>query len=295
MIVHLLGNPTADGGRAGATIDAVAARVRAHGHDLVRHDAPSVAAVTDAAARAVRDQVDRLLLVGGDGLIHLAAQAAACSATPIGIVPAGSGNDFAGALGLDRGTTADAVDRALAPAHPMDAIRVGDRWVVSVATLGFSARVNQRANALRRPRGPARYTVATLLELPRLAPVALTIELDGVRHDWEITLLAIANTAAFGGGMAICPNASPHDGQLEIAVIGPVGRATLLRIFPRVFKGTHVTHPAVRMFSARRVVVHSGAQPVRGDGEPVGATPITFEAVPGALMVAGIAPPGEAV
>jgi diacylglycerol kinase (ATP) len=288
MLVHILGNPAADGGRAAPHVDAVAQAVRDRGHQVVRLDAADAGAATRAARAAVAAGTDRLVLVGGDGLVHLAIQATACTPTAIGIVPVGSGNDFARGLGLDGTAIPPAVDRALSAVHTVDAIHTPTRWVASVATLGFSALVNARANALRRPRGSARSTVATLLELPKLRPVAITLDLDGTRHELEATFVAIANTALFGGGMAICPAASPHDGRLDVAVVGAIGRATLLRFFPREFKGTHVSHPAVTMLSARRIELHGADIAVRGDGEPIGVTPLTLEARPDALRIAGI-------
>ena len=173
-------------------------------------------------------------------------------------------------------------------------INTGLAPIVSVATLGFSIDVNERANRFRWPKGGARYNVATLLELPRLTTHALRLTVDGVVHDVETTLLAIGNSAAFGGGMLICPAADPTDAMLEVTVIGPIGRLELLRVFPRVFKGTHVGHRAVSTYSGAAITVErNGGEDRRiptmwGDGEPVGPLPMSLTARATSLNMAGV-------
>jgi len=156
-----------------------------------------------------------------------------------------------------------------------------------VATAGFSGDVTARANGLRWPRGQQRYTVATLLQLPRLRRVHARITVDGVAHEADNTLLAIGNTAYFGGGMRICPDARPDDGLLHVVVIGPVPVTTFLRVFPRVFGGGHVRHPAVSTWTGRVVSVEGDEGDMWADGDLLGPLPLTCEAVPGALQVAG--------
>jgi diacylglycerol kinase (ATP) len=296
--VHVLGNPAAGAGRGHRAVEQTLAAVRARGHDVEELRAADGAAARACVERAVADGATRLVVVGGDGLAHLATQVVAGTDVVLGMVPVGTGNDFARGLGLvdGHGDIDAAVARALADAAPVDALHTNHGWVASVATLGFSAAVNARANRLRRPRGGLRYTVATLLELPRLRPLPLHIELDGVHHDVDVSLLAVANTAYFGGGMAICPDADPTDGRLELALVGAVGRATLLRFFPQVFRGRHVTHPAVTMLSGRHLRIdHAPPETADaglwGDGEPVGPLPVDIEVVPAALHIAGLRVP----
>jgi diacylglycerol kinase (ATP) len=285
--VHVLANPAARKGRGATPLAQVTAALRAQGADPVDVAASTPDAARTALRALVAEHATRVVLVGGDGLVHLAAQELAGHDVAIGIGPAGTGNDFAHALGLDDGALDARVARALAPTVALDAIASDGTWIASVATLGFSARVNARANALRRPRGRARYTIATMAELPALRPVPVVLELDDRTVEVDATLLAVANTSCFGGGMRICPDARPDDGLLDVAVIGAVGRATLLTVFPRVFRGSHVDHPRVTMHRAARVVVRGTDDEVWGDGEPVGPAPRTFVAVPGALHVAG--------
>jgi diacylglycerol kinase (ATP) len=285
--LHVLGNPNAAAGRRSSSLDDVVASIRALGHDVVRHDARSRDEAASIAHEAVAAGASRLVVVGGDGLVHLAVQALACRDVTLGVVPLGTGNDYARALGVAGLDTAAAVERALGPATALDAMRTTHGWVASVASVGFSAAVNARANRLRRPRGAGRYTVATVLELPRLSPLAVTLDVDGTELEVETAFVVVANTAYFGGGMAICPDASPCDGELDIAVVDAVSRHTLLRVFPRVYRGTHVTHPACRMLRGRRVRIAATDAELWGDGERVGAAPVDIDVVPGALRVAG--------
>jgi diacylglycerol kinase (ATP) len=294
--VHLLGNPVAGAGRGDGAAGRVAAALRARGAAVVELVASTRADVAPVLEDALAAGATRVVVAGGDGLAHQAAQVLACRGVTLGLVPVGTGNDLARGLGLPLHDVDAAVDRALAPAVAVDALRTDHGWVASVATLGFSAAVNERANRLRRPRGGARYTVATLLELPRLRPLPIRLDVDGERHEVDVALVAIANTRHFGGGMAICPDATPTDGTLDVALVGAVGRITLLRFFPQVFAGRHVTHPAVTMLRGTRVRIESPQDAVLwGDGEPVGPLPTTIDAVAGALLVAGAAPTSHEV
>ena len=283
--VHVLGNPAARGGTG--DVEAVVTTIRAAGHEVEVLEAGSAAESSTMAARAVAAGADRLVVVGGDGLVRLAVGAVATSGTVLGIVAQGTGNDFARALGLLDHPLDRRIALALAPPVPVDAMRTNHGWVASVATVGFSGDVTARANGLRWPRGQQRYTVATLLQLPRLRHLQLTVDVDGTGHDAPTSMLSVGNTAYFGGGMAICPDATPGDGLLQVVVIGAVGRLTFGRVFPRVFGGGHVRHPEVASYRGRVVTVAGEDAEMWADGDLLGPLPVTCEVVPGALAVAG--------
>lgn len=283
--VHVLGNPAARGGSG--DVERVLDGVRAAGFDPVLLEAGSSTHAAEVAGEAVQGGAQRLIAVGGDGLVRIAVGAVAGSATVLGIVPQGTGNDFARALGLLNGDLDRHLRRALGDAVPVDAMRTNHGWVASVATVGFSGDVTARANRLRWPRGQQRYTVATVLQLPRLRRLRATVTIDGQTHDAHTTMLSVGNTAYFGGGMRICPDARPDDGLLQTVVIGAVGRGTFLRVFPRVFGGRHVAHPAVTTYQSPHVVIEGDDVEMWADGDPLGPLPVTCEAVPGALQVAG--------
>ncbi len=289
--VHVLGNPAARGGTG--DVERVVGAVVAAKHQAVLLEAPSAEDAARVASDAVAAGADRIIAVGGDGLVRIAVGATAETGCTLGIVPQGTGNDFARALDLLDGRLDDHVRRALAAPVAVDAMRTEHGWVASVATVGFSGDVTDRANGLRWPRGQQRYTVATVLQLPRLRRLGLTVTIDGETHDAATTMLSVGNTAYFGGGMRICPEARPDDGLLQTVVIGDVSRSTFLRVFPRVFGGRHVDHPDVATYRSAsvRIAAADGADVMMwADGDPLGPLPLTCTAVPGALQVAGATP-----
>lgn len=290
--VFLLGNPTTRAGRARlADVRAAFARRNVEATIL---EAASPASARLAARRAVEDGATLLVAIGGDGVVHLAVNAVAGTDTVLGVVPFGTGNDFARALGLLDGDVDQQVERALAPPVAVDALRTDHGWVATVATVGFSGDVTARANDLTWPRGQLRYTVATLLQLPRLRTLPVTVDVDGRRASTATTLLAVGNTAFFGGGMRICPSARPVDGRLQLVSIGDVSRRTFLRVFPTVFSGRHIRRPEVMVDAGTVVTITAddtgdgGGIDVWADGELLGSLPMRLEVVPKALHVAGV-------
>lgn len=282
--VAVLGNRMTPGGLEAA--EAVAAAVRQAGHEPVVLDERSPDRAASAVYRAVSSGADRVVAVGGDGVVSIAVNAVAGTATSLGIVPVGTGNDFARALGLLGGTLDEQVARALDDPVAVDAIRTTHGWVATVATIGFSGDVTARANALRWPRGRLRYSVATMLQLPRLDVLNLSMDVDGRHSDIETTLLAVGNTAFFGGGMRVCPGAEPGDGRLELVSIGAVSRSRFLRVFPTVFSGRHVERCEVRTDSGTVVNIAGSERDLWADGEVLGPLPVRLEVVPGALKIA---------
>jgi diacylglycerol kinase (ATP) len=291
--VHLLTNDRAGG--TGGDLDRVLAGLRRRGVEPVVLRPNSAEHVPTVLYEALEDGLSRLIVAGGDGTVHVAigALTGRGADVTVGIVPVGTGNDIARGFGLPIDNLDAAIAAALTPGALVDLIHTGLSPVVSVATLGFSVDVNKRANRLRWPKSGARYNVATLLELPGLATHAMRLTVDGVAHEVEVTLLAIGNTMAFGGGMLICPPADPTDGMLDVTVIGPIGRLELLRVFPRVFKGTHLGHRAVSTYRGTSITVERKADDGRdapilwGDGEPVGPVPLSLTARTCTCRIAG--------
>jgi diacylglycerol kinase (ATP) len=232
-------------------------------------------------------------------MVHLAVNAVAGTPTALGVVPAGTGNDVPRELGLP--AQVGAAVRAIADAlshgrvRRVDAVRCtgreGSRWFAGVLAAGFDAVVNERANGWaegrRWPRGRTRYTLAVLRELPSFRQRDYVLELDGVRVETSAMIVAVANTSAYGGGMRVAPGARADDGLLDVLVAGPLGRAEFVRVFPRVFSGRHVDHPAVHLHRAARVRVSAEGIVGYADGERVGPLPLDCEVVPGALRLLG--------
>lgn len=296
--VAILVNPAAGKGRAPALAGAVATRLSAAG-DAVRMLAGRTAAEAMHLAReAVADGVDVLVAVGGDGLTHLALQAVSGTGTALGIVPGGAGNDIARAVGVpldDPPRAADVV--ADGTVRPVDAIRVTTAdgkitWIGTIVAVGFDAKVNQRSDRLRWLPGMLRYNTSVFAELAAFRPISYRMHVDGRREDLRAMLIAVGNAPWYGKGMKMCPAASIEDGMLDLTIVHPVSRATLIRIFPTVYGGRHVEHPRVETRRARVVRIDASGIIAYADGERVGPLPLTAEAVQGAIQV--IAPAGPA-
>lgn len=285
--VHLVVSPRGGRGRAAAAAPVVRRVIEQAGHTPVDISGASASESADAARAAVAAGAQRIISVGGDGALHLALQGVAGTDAALGVIPAGTGNDYARAFGLLGLSIEQATERALGPTRPVDAIRTDSRrWVAFTVTGGFAVDVNQRADRMRFPRGPSRYTAATLLTMPGLRHRQLAVTVDGERSEYRSALFAVANTPTFGGGMAICPDADPGDGLVDVCVVGPASRATMLRLLPKVFDGGHVGHPQVTILRGRTVTIEGDPIDLIGDGEAIGTAPVSLEVVPGAVNLA---------
>jgi diacylglycerol kinase (ATP) len=294
MTVAVLKNPTAGRGRHVEDVSRALGALSGPQRTVRLLTAPDRDAALVACQQAVADGAEALVAVGGDGTVHVGLQAVAGTGIPFGVIPAGTGNDFATEVGIpaDPLGAAKAIAAALdeGRTRPVDLARMSgpdgyDRWFCAVLGAGFDAIVNERANAMTWPRGRRRYDIAIFAELLRLRPRHYRLTLDGDTTELDAVLVAIGNTATYGGGMRMCPRADPTDGLLDIVVAGPISRATMLRLQPKLYQGTHVEHPAVRTFQARTVTLAADDITAYADGERTCPLPITVTAVPAALTL----------
>ncbi len=288
----LIVNPTS-GRNTGARIGTEALTLlRAAGVDILDLSAADArSAMEQGRAAIVAGAVDRIVVAGGDGMVHLGANLCAGTGVPLGVIAAGTGNDIARELGLPVRDAAKAVERILdGGIRVVDAARYTmasgeDRWFVGVLAGGFDAVVNERANQWRWPKGPMRYNLAIMRELPVFRAIPYVLELDGTRMETEAMLVAVGNGPAYGGGMKVTPDASFDDGLLDVLVLHKISTAEFLRVFPTVFKGTHTSHPKVQVLRARSVRLEATGIVSYADGERFAPLPMTIEVVPGALKV----------
>jgi diacylglycerol kinase (ATP) len=290
----VLTNPAAGRGRHRRVLPAVLDRLAAAGRPLRQLTAGTGAEAEAACRAAVAGGAGALVVVGGDGTLHAALPALAGTGVPLGVVPAGTGNDLAAGFGFrtEPLAAAQAVATALRERTTgrVDLVRVTGadrtvRWYGGVLAAGFDAIVNAHANRMRWPPGDRRYDLAIFLELVRLRPRAYLMHLDGVPHRFTGVLVAVGNIASYGGGIRICPDADPTDGLLDVVVGGPMSRTTLVRLRPRAYRGTHVGHRLVTSYRAREVRLAAAGITSYADGEPCAPLPVTLTAVPGALVV----------
>jgi diacylglycerol kinase (ATP) len=287
-------NPSASQGKGrhigGLVVDAL----RASGREVDELRADNYEHLEGLAKAAVADGVDALVVVGGDGTAQLGTNACAGTSTPLGIVPSGTGNDTAqGILGMPLNDPEAAISRLISsldkPVWKIDAgvMRWGgnERWFCSTVSAGFDALVNERVNHMAFPKGASRYTVGMLLELMQLKPIKYIVTIDGVTTTEEAILTSVANNSQYGGGMLICPEAKPDDGLLDVLMVRPLSRLDFIRIYPKVFKGTHVTDPRVVIRQCTKIRLDSPNLVGYSDGERIGALPMDIEVRPRALSV----------
>lgn len=292
-LIHFLARPS-DIGKREASLRAALDSAEQLGFRTSVLSAPTPEGVADAIANAP-SPVRRLVIVGGDGLIHRALPALVDSEIAVGIVPSGTGNDFARGLGIGTGVGRPSAKQRsihrraiLGEPVPVDVIASTDgRYAASVVTAGFSGRVNARANPMRFPPGQLKYTMASVVEAARLELIGLRLRTPDGEFEFDSAFFAVGNTRFFGGGMAICPDAVADDGQLAITVVGAASAAKLLAVMPSVFVGRHVKHPDVTTIEAPWVEIEIDSdEPLWADGEPFGQAPVRLEARPAALSVA---------
>ncbi|MFJ6138732.1 diacylglycerol kinase [Kitasatospora sp. NPDC092286] len=290
--VAVLTNPAAGAGHAEPAARRATARLRALGVDTASLAGGSADDTRRLARQAVADGYDAVVVVGGDGMVNLALQAVAGTAVPLGIVPAGTGNDHAREYGLPR-RSPEAAAEVIAGGHTtaVDLGRItgadgASRWFGSVLATGFDSLVSDRANRLRRPRGRMRYNLAILAEFANLRPLPFRLTLaDGTVIERDLTLAAIGNTRSYGGGMIICPAADHTDGLLDLTLVAAMPRLRIARFFPSIFKGTHVHHPEVTTHRTASVRVESPGITAYADGEFIAPLPIDVTVTRGALHV----------
>ncbi|MEN9882149.1 MAG: hypothetical protein RI916_576 [Actinomycetota bacterium] len=225
-----------------------------------------------------------VVAVGGDGLLHLVLQKITPAQVPLAVIPAGTGNDFVRTLGWSPDDV-DAILEAVLSKKPrsVDLGLVDGEWFAAILSTGFDSIVNEKANTLSWPKGPMKYNVAIAIELPRFAPRHYEIVLDDRTISTQAMLIAVANGRSYGGGMLVCPRADISDGYFDVMVLHPISKLEFIKVFPRVFKGTHITHPAVEIVRSKSVKITSEAV-AYADGERIGQLPVSAQCIPGALM-----------
>ncbi|MFF6957153.1 diacylglycerol kinase [Streptomyces sp. NPDC008317] len=292
--ITLFVNPVAGRGRGARAAQPAAHALREAGYGVRTVVGEDAADALARARQAVDSGTGALVAVGGDGMVSLALQAVAGTDTPLGVVAVGTGNDFARVNGLpvrDAAAAGTGIAEALRDgrSRALDLGRTGERWFGTVLASGFDSRVNDRGNRMRWPVGRFRYDLAMLAELAALRPIPYRVTFDDApERQIEATLIAVGNGSSYGGGMRICADAVMDDGLFDVCVVGPCSRTTLLRVFPRVYRGTHPSHPVVTVHRATRVRLDvDPAQGVTGyaDGERIGPLPLVAETVPKAVRL----------
>ncbi|MGV0624884.1 diacylglycerol kinase [Mycolicibacter minnesotensis] len=290
--ITLLTNPAAGHGNARQVAERALAQFQRRGvqvNHIVGSDPRHARQLLDEALAAGTDAV---AVAGGDGVISLALQSLALGDVPLGIIPAGTGNDHAREYRLPTGdpeAAADVIVDGMTETVDLGRIAGDDgsvSWFGTVMAAGFDSLVSDRVNRMRWPHGRMRYNLAMVAEISklRLLPFRLTFD-DDAPLDIELTLAAFGNTRSYGGGMLICPGADHADGLLDVTMVHSSSRGKLIRLFPTVFKGTHVLLDEVSTRRAKSIRVECPGINAYADGDYVRPLPVTVSSVPGALQI----------
>jgi diacylglycerol kinase (ATP) len=225
-----------------------------------------------------------LFLVGGDGTLNIAIQELVKTSLGVALIPAGTGNDFARTLNLNLKDPRQLISFYLSNKPALvDVGKVGERYFVDVLSTGFDSMVNERANTMHRIKGRAKYNLSILLVLSTFKPKNYEFSIDGLSFESKAMLIAVSNGISYGGGMKVTPDAKIDDGFFDILILTPVSRFEFLRVFPKVFSGKHITHPAVRILRGKSVEIDSDAV-AYADGERIGSLPIKASVVERGLL-----------
>ena len=276
-------NPTSGKGRGAQVGAKVIGFFQSHNIEYQSVSATSASDLTRILHRQVEIEIPKgVIAVGGDGLAHLILQVCVSRHIPFAIIPAGTGNDFVRSLGWSLDNIVPLLERIISrPPTTIDLGNVDSEWFGAILSTGFDSAVNERANSLKWPTGPARYNVAIALELPKFRPIPYEITCDGTVIRTEAMLVAIGNGKSYGGGMNVCPQAQMHDGLFDVMILQPVSTFEFIKVFPKVYSGSHISHPQVRTLRAAKVSISASAI-AYADGERIGPAPISAECVKGA-------------
>lgn len=295
MRVAVVANPVSGRGKGAKLIPKVDALLSSLGVDhtmLLSRDGTDPERL---AARAAEEGAGIVAALGGDGHVGNVANGLVGTRTALAVIPAGTGNDFARHLGIDRKDPLGAARLLASPrTRRIDVVRVrtsaGDRYFVNVAGTGFDSQVNEHANQVKILKGTLKYVYSTFVTLARFEPGRFRIVIDGQERTMGGMLVAVGNAISYGGGMKVTPDARSDDGLLDLCVLGALPKFEFIKTFPKVFSGKHVSHPSVEMLRGKEIEI-SADRPfeVYGDGERLGALPARFTVLP--LELAVVVPP----
>lgn len=284
-------NPAANRGRGNLVGEQALASFVELGIHTRNLSATSAQAAKDLAI-ASSDELSGIVAIGGDGTSQLGVNIAMETSLPLGLVPAGSGNDQVRELGIalnDPSGAAYNIAEGIKKPRKVDVMWVETSyrsfWSFGSISAGFDALCAERANGLKWPKGPNSYVAAMLLELPKFKPIQYRLVADGVERKFKAMLCGVANVKNFGGGMRISPKSEMSDGQLEVFILHEVSRPKLLKIFPTVYKGEHIQFKEVEIFKAKEIRIENDGFPMTCDGEIIGPAPFSVKIHPGGLSL----------
>ncbi len=289
MRLHLLVNPAAGGGGAGQRFSLAARTLERLGAEFDVRFSEAPGHLTELAREAIRGcGADCVVAVlGGDGSLNEVINGLAGSRAALGIIPAGRGDDLARNLGIRREIEAACAGLVSGPVRTIDLVSAHGRLYAGIGGAGIDSQVTETANRSGLSIfGGAVYTGAVIRALASFKPFRFAITAEGWRYEGSVMFAGVANGPAYGGGLRLSPTSLLDDGMIEVCVVEEMSRLNLILNFPRLLRGTHLGHPRVRLFTARRLRMESD-RPVDfyADGERIGPLPVEISVRPAALKV----------
>ena len=284
---RLIVNPSSGRGRGSAVAKQASQLLDKQGvaHEVMYSRSPDDPA--RLAQESMRDGAAAVVAIGGDGLVSQVASELVNTDTPLGIIPAGRGNDFARGLGIPLDIAGACATIATGHSRRIDVGQANGHYFFSVAVIGFAAEINRKANTFTKLRVNALYSLLTIATIFTDQPQPFTVTYDGRKRRCYCWMIAVGNTWSSARGMALVPAARPDDGQLDACIINGMGKFELLLcVFPKVFRGRHLYNTGVDTIRGREMTIESDHPcDIYADGERIGPLPVTLKAIPRALSV----------
>jgi diacylglycerol kinase (ATP) len=287
MRLLLLYNPEAGKGRAHRHIAEAVARLQAHGAEVELEPSRSPEHLIELGARATSSGAERIVACGGDGTVNLVLRRLDLDRATLGILPLGSGDDFAKTVGIPADLEGACEVLLGGRVRPIDVAMANDVRYVCVAGFGFDSEVNRVANESRsRLRGTPLYLTSILKVLRKFEPHHVSVQNGASRWSQEMMFLVVANSPRYGAGIHIAPHAVPDDGLLDLCVVGKCGKMELVRTLPLAYSGGHLKRSFVHYQKGTEFSFQTGEpMDVYADGEPVTRTPVHFSINPQKLRL----------
>ena len=275
MRILVIVNPAAGGGKTLRLLPRIKRWLSESPHEFVFVIPKSPEEMRSEILNASANGIDAILISGGDGTVHDILPAIATTNLPLGFLPCGRGNDFARNTGLPTDLKKSCDLPSIPPVYQSDLPTINGKPFIGIAYVGFDAEVNGLVNEGKGFfNGTLGYTVCVLRALKNFKPFEIEMTIDDHSLRERVMMVSVANGPYYGGGMKIAPQATMDDGILDICILIEISKWELLRQFPKVFKGTHISHPKIIMKSGRSIkIVSDESRKIFADGEHVGSLP----------------------
>ena len=282
-------NPVAGHGRSVRVMDKLCAHLNVQGVEYDTAFSMRPGHTVNIARRASARGYDAIVSVGGDGTLRELLEGVHGSNAVIGVIPAGTGNDFIKSLGIPKDPLKALKIILEGNRRTIDAGKINRRMFLNVANLGFDAQVVNTAQRIPLLRGLPAYFIATIITLFKLKLVNIELEHeDGTATRHEILLIAVCNGSYYGGGFHVAPPARLDDGLLDVVLAERFSRLRVLSLLPSYIRGTHLKKNVrgLSHYTCTRLTIRAEAPAfANADGEMSVETALTIQALPSAMTV----------